>query len=316
MRVKARPVDVRRAHAHASAMAVDVGSLTPYRTAVYDNRRWGSFAPRPGDIFVCTPPKCGTTWTQTIVASLLWPDGPAPGPVLEISPWIEFEAFPVEVVLARLEEQTHRRFIKTHTPADGIPFFADARYIFVGRDGRDAFMSLCNHLERFKDEVREGLNLRAAADGVPPMPGWDGDVHGFFARWLAEPWLLEHVASFWARREDPRVLLVHFNDLKADLAGEMQRIADFLGVRVPPARWPAVVERCTFEAMRGRAAEIGPFEALFEGGARSFLFKGTNGRWRDVLTPDEIVAYERRTAEVLPPAAASWLERGRAAGGV
>ncbi|TMA51013.1 MAG: sulfotransferase domain-containing protein [Deltaproteobacteria bacterium] len=45
----------------------------------FDNRRWAGFEPRPGDIFVCTPPKCGTTWTQAIVASLLWPDGKAPG---------------------------------------------------------------------------------------------------------------------------------------------------------------------------------------------------------------------------------------------
>ena len=46
---------------------------------MFDNRRWEHFVHRPGDIFVCTPPKCGTTWTQTIVASLLWPEGDAPG---------------------------------------------------------------------------------------------------------------------------------------------------------------------------------------------------------------------------------------------
>ena len=60
-------------------MPVDISSLRPYRNAVFDHRRWAGFEPRPGDIFVCTPPKCGTTWTQAIVASLLWPDGKAPG---------------------------------------------------------------------------------------------------------------------------------------------------------------------------------------------------------------------------------------------
>jgi len=60
-------------------MSVDISLLRPYRTAVFDNRRWAGFEPRPRDIFVCTPPKCGTTWTQAIVASLLWPDGKAPG---------------------------------------------------------------------------------------------------------------------------------------------------------------------------------------------------------------------------------------------
>jgi aryl sulfotransferase len=296
-------------------MPVDVSTLRPYRNAVSDNRRWAPFRPRPGDVFVCTPPKCGTTWTQTIIASLLWPDGRAPGPVMTISPWIEFELFPVEQVIELLEAQTHRRFLKTHTPADGIPFFADAQYVVVGRDGRDAFMSLCNHLERFRDDVRGELNARGAADGVPPMPGWDGDVHGLFARWLTESLVLhfEHLASFWARRHDPRVLLVHFNDLKADLAGEMRRIADFLGIAVPAALWPAAVERCTFEAMRARGDEIGAFDVVFRGGAEGFLFKGTNGRWRDVLRPEELAAYAARAAELMPPEAVAWMERGRAA---
>ena len=115
------------------------------------------------------------------------------------------------------------------TPADGIPFFDDARYIFVGRDGRDAFMSMCNHLEIMKKEMVDALNTRALVDGVPPMPGWKGDVHGFFAAWIAEASLLMHVAGFWERRGAPNLLFVHYNDLKRDLAGEMRRIARFLG---------------------------------------------------------------------------------------
>ncbi len=216
-------------------MPVDVSSLRPYRNAVFDNRRWAGFEPRPGDIFVCTPPKCGTTWTQTIVASLLWPDGKAPGPVMTLSPWIEFEIFPIEFVLATIESQTHRRFMKTHTPADGIPFFDDAKYLVIGRDGRDAFMSICNHFEKFRHDVRDQLNLRAAADGVPLMPGWDGDVHGAFRSWLEQAFHFEHLGSFWKRRRDPRLLFVHYNDLKADLAGETRRTASLIGIAVPEA---------------------------------------------------------------------------------
>ena len=53
-----------------------------YRSVVLDNRRWERFVSRPGDIFVCTPPKCGTTWMQTIVTTLLFPSGDAPGAVI------------------------------------------------------------------------------------------------------------------------------------------------------------------------------------------------------------------------------------------
>ena len=66
--------------------------------------------------------------------------------------------------------------------------------------------------------------------------------------------------------------------------------------------------------MRARGDEIGSFWN-FEGGAQSFLFKGTNGRWRDVLRADELAAYACRTAELLPADAAIWLEGGRAARG-
>jgi len=290
---------------------VDISSLQPYRTVVYDNRRWARFAPRPRDIFVCTPPKCGTTWTQTIVVNLLWPDGDHPATVMELSPWLEAEFNPLDVTMARLEAQTHRRCIKSHTPADGVPFFPDAKYVVVGRDGRDAFMSLCNHMERFK--ALDMLNEQAASDGVPPLAAWNGDVYGFFQYWLEDPDHFAHLGSFWSRKSDPRIYFMHYNDLKADLEGEMRRLAAWLEIPVPESQWPAVVERCTFEAMRERGPEIGPFEVAFEGGAKGFLFKGTNGRWRDVLTPDELAQYERRVRELVPADAAAWIEHGRKA---
>ena len=125
---------------------------------------------------------------------------------------------------------------------------------------------------------------------------------------------MRHLGSFWERRRDPRILLVHYNDLKADLAGEMRRIAAFLEIDVAEASWPAAVERCTFEGMRARASEIGDMDIAFEGGMKNgFLFKGTNGRWRDVLTPDELEAYAVRVAELVPSGCADWIENGRRA---
>ena len=52
-------------------------------------------------------------------------------------------------------------------------------------------------------------------------------------------------------------------------------------------------------------------QMAFEGGIKGFIFKGTNGRWRDVLTDDEVAAYKARVAELLPPDAARWVEFGR-----
>ncbi len=121
---------------------------------------------------------------------------------------------------------------------------------------------------------------------------------------------MRHVASWWDLRGEANVLLVHYSDLKADLEREMCRVAAFLDIEVPAALWPDAVARCTFEGMRADSGRIGDFERNFEGGAKSFLFKGTNGRWRDVLTEGELRRYHRRVEELLAPEAAGWLEQG------
>jgi len=286
------------------------GLMREYRTAIMDNRRWGDFRSRPDDIFVCTPAKCGTTWTQMIVASLLWPAGDLPAPMMMLSPWIEANFIPAEAMHPMLEAQTHRRFMKSHTAADGIPFFDDAKYLFVGRDGRDAFMSLCNHMERLKST--DALDVKAREAGIPEMPKYDGDIHGFFDRWLADDDQFFHiVGSYWERRQQPNMLLLHYRDLKSDLSAKMHRVADFLGIDVPDALWDDVVERCTFESMRENGEQIGPIDTMFEGGAKGFIFKGTNGRWRDILTDDEVARYQKRASECLAVEAVEWLEHGR-----
>jgi aryl sulfotransferase len=286
-----------------------------YRSAVMDNARWQGFEPRPDDIFVCTPSKCGTTWMQTLVASLLWPDGNLPGPVLTISPWIEGKAFmPADEMHAMLKAQTFRRAMKSHSPADAIPWFADAKYVTVARDGRDAFMSWCNHVSRMK--FIDVVNERAIKEGVPPMTKFDGDYHRYFRTWLDNNNFFDIVASYWARRGEPNLLFVHYNDMKGDLALEMRRVAEFLDIEVPESKWPAVVERCTFEAMRQSGKTITDFDRGFEGGTEGFLFKGTNGRWREVLDDDDLALYRQRLERALPADAVRWVEGGRQAIGM
>ena len=47
--------------------------------------------------------------------------------------------------------------------------------------------------------------------------------------------------------------------------------------------------------------------ALWDGGAETFINKGTNGRWRDTLTADEVAAYEAKALAELGPDCAAWL---------
>jgi hypothetical protein len=92
-----------------------------YRTMSMDNGRWDAFAPRDGDIVIATHPKCGSTWMQRIIDLLVF-QSPEPRPLKETSPLLESTVGPHgDAVLGMLEAQTHRRFIKTELPFDGLP---------------------------------------------------------------------------------------------------------------------------------------------------------------------------------------------------
>ena len=106
----------------------------------------------------------------------------------------------------------------------------------------------------------------------------------------------------------PNVFLLHFARLKHDLPGEIRRIASFLDIPIDEARFPSIVEHCSFDYMKRNAAKSAPLGGvLWDGGAETFIHKGTNGRWRDVLSAGESVAYEAKAKELLGGDCARWL---------
>lgn len=295
-----------------------------FRDWTSDSRRWNDFSPRPGDVVVATAPKCGTTWTQRIVGMLLRQSA-APVALAEEMPWIDARSRPIEPVLAAVEVQPGRRSLKTHSPLDAIPFYDDLLYIHVARDPRDACMSWHNHTSGYTPVVRAMLDQNGLNDEnigcAWPMP--PSDPADFFRAFLRDPQFAPHTEftiaefcdlerSYWAVRRRPNVLLVHYNDLKADLDGEMRRIAAFCGVETPPALWPDLVAAADFGAMKRDGAALLPTAAMiWEGGADQFLHQGTNQRWRDVATPDDLVLYEAAANEGMSPNLKSWAEHGR-----
>ena len=285
------------------------------RNHTLDSTRWGEFRFRAGDIVAGTWAKAGTTWILQILAHLLLP-GAARLPVLEIAPWIDQRCLPKEPMFARLEAQTHRRFVKTHLPADSLIFSPLAQYIYVARDGRDALWSWHNHHRSLTPHALRLINEPPGRVG-PPLGPANPDVQRYFHDWLDGDgyplWpFWSHVQSWWDIRNRPNVLLVHFNNLKADLALEMQRIARFLAIPVEAARWPGMVERCSFDYMKENASLLSPtLDLAFTGGAGTFLYKGTNGRWRDILSDDDVRKYERAARRNLSADCAAWLVSGQ-----
>ena len=279
-----------------------------------DSTVWNDFKFRADDVVVGTYGKSGTTWVQQIVAQLVF-RGEVPGPVHEMSPWVDLRVPPKAVKLAALEAQTHRRVVKTHLPLDALAFSPKARYLYVARDGRDVLWSLYHHHRSANALWYELLNDTPGRVG-PPIEPPDPDVRRYFHTWLENDgfpfWpFWENISSWWTARRLPNLELVHFNTLRADLSGEIERIAAFLGIDPTPAEWSAILRHCGFDYMKAHADEVAPLGgAIFDGGAATFINKGVNGRWRDVLTADENAAYERMAVEKLGPDCAHWLATG------
>ena len=295
-----------------------------YVSYIFDSRNWRLYRPRPGDVVVSTSYKSGTTWMQNILRQLLFPAEPRPA-VSAISPWLDRRRDAVATI-ASLEAQQHRRFIKSHLPLDALPYHPEVRYIVVVRDPRDVFMSFWNHYSSMTDAYFATMD---PSDGTP-MPPCPADIHALWPLWIGRGWFpwesegwphsgnLYHTASWWRFRDLENILFVHFADLLADLPTEVERVAAHLGIALDEARRDSIAAAVSFDAIRRDPAAAAPMAEenarfVWKHGLDTFFFSGTNGRWRGVLTADELALYEAAKVRCLAPDCAAYLAAGRAA---
>jgi aryl sulfotransferase len=296
-----------------------------YEGTFYDSSRWDGFELRPGDINIASPPKCGTTWTQMICALLILQEAELPRPLDRLSPWIDMVTRARAEVFADLQAQSHRRFIKTHTPLDGIPQDPTVTYICVGRDPRDVALSIDHHIDNM--DIGAFLDAReqaAAIDGIelgplrrqPPRP--DGERDRFW-QWVDDETpstqigsslrrTVEHLQTFRDAGDDLDIVYLHYDGLQADLEGQMRHLAARLGIDVDAYRWPRLVQSATFESMRARADTIIP------GGdpqqwidPAAFFRRGTSGQWRDLLDEADIAQYAARVRALASDDLVDWV---------
>jgi aryl sulfotransferase len=307
----------------------------PTRSRVYqnhhlDSERWHEYSPRDGDIIVTTSYKSGTTWTQSILLSLLHPEVTDPQTSMQqMSPWVDARFVPIPRADLRgiLEALPDRRFLKSHLPLDGLPCFENVRYLIVGRDPRDVFMSLLNHYSSYTELAMSMFNSPdRPGEPLPPCPD---EPRALWRDWMTRGWFdwesegypfwsnLHHTQSYWNYRHLPNFLFLHYADMLADLEGAVRRIARFCEIDVDDAAIARAVEDTTFANVKKRVeampAEQDGSGLVFSGGQRTFFFKGTNGRWRNVLTESDLALYEAARERVLTPDCARWLEQGDAA---
>lgn len=236
------------------------------------------FVPDPGDVFVATQMKCGTTWMQQVVyETMLRGHGDfgdaGHGHLYATSPWLE-ATFGVSMQDAPRLGAERWRLIKTHMPADRLKYSPDARYVYVTRHPVACFESIVDF-------------VRLLAGPLAPSREWLLDWYlSDRMWWRAWP---ENVESWWrlAQAHD-NVLFVHYEDMLADLPRTVDRVAALLGVELAPSERDAVVRKSGFDYMKAHEEvfEMSPpsmLQGLSEG---AFLKLGTLDRQNEASRPE------------------------------
>lgn len=297
-----------------------------YQNHHLDSTRWEEYKPRAGDVIVTTSYKAGTTWAQQILNDMFYGNMDSMPDFNDVTPWPDARFLPIprEQLGPYMEAIEGRRFIKSHLPLDGLPYYPDVQYFIVARDARDVFMSFYNHYSRYTDIAMSMMNAPdIVGEHLQPCPE---DPRELWQAWMTRGWFewesegypfwanLGHTASYWAYRHLPNFHFFHYNDMLKDHAGAVSRMAEAASFEITPEDLDRIVANTTFDHVKSKAKEMDargdPRGVVFKGGAEGFFFKGTNGRWRDVLTEQDLELYEQAKARVLTPECITWLEKG------
>lgn len=236
-----------------------------------------AFEPRDDDVYVVTYPRSGTTWMQFILYLLRSDRSMDFEHISEVSPWWERSM----ALGSRRAEDFGRldgpRIFKSHLPRRWLP--NQGRYIYITRDGLDVAVS---YYHLYKSHI-----------------GFAGDFAAFFERFVRgelqyRSWF-KHVEGWRRSASDPRVLLLDYESLRADLRGSVETVARFLGWPADESTLDAVEDMGSFAFMKAHESKFDPItETLLDQGLVTgrFLRQGQSGGGRDAVTEAMRVRFE------------------------
>jgi sulfotransferase len=249
------------------------------------------YRPEPGDLFVATYPKCGTTWTQYILYLLVNSARPlAAGQSLN-------DAFPhlEEVGEAGVRELPKPRLIKTHLPFERTPWSPASRYVFVARNPFDCAVSFYHHTRGFVRhyDFAEGT----FATFFECFVRGEVDFGDYF----------DHLLSWMAHRGEPNLLFLTYEAMLEGPHAAVAEIARFVGIEADAELIDRVVELASFDSMR---RDQGRWSSQRPAGMPEFVRKGVAGDWPNEFSPEQARRLAARFVERTrgTQAAALWPE--------
>jgi hypothetical protein len=227
----------------------------------------------PGDVFVASYPKCGTTWAQYIVYLLLNDARPltAGRSINDVFPHLE------EVGRELVAALPTPRLIKTHLPFARTPWSPDAKYVYVARNPFDCAVSFYHHTRGF-------VRHYDFAEGT-----WETFFECFLAGEVDFGDYFDNLLSWWPRRGESNVLLLTYERMVADPAAAVAAIASLLGgpaadlVAAAPGL-ARVVRMSSFGEMQ---RDQGRWSSQRPADMPAFVRKGVVGDYANYFSPEQ-----------------------------
>jgi len=255
------------------------------------------------DVFIASFPKSGTTWMQAILLQLVAAAaGSTPGENLvshisDFAPFLEADrswdqsnpgclADPAAATHARLGWRAYN----THLLPNMLPEGRECRIVYCVRDAKDVATSEWHHFSHM----------------APEHGGFEGSLDAFVREWLAGSlafgaWAPHVDTWLTAARTDSRILVVRYEDLLADPATMVARVAQHIGADVPAARMKEqVLPRVSFAWMKEHESMFVPRSVRWvdKGDGFTFIRRGKSGDAHQLLDDDHRAAIDTATGEV------------------
>ena len=282
--------------------------LPPASSTIFDLFDW-----KDGDVVISSAAKQGTTWMQNIVHQLRTGGDADFEDINEECPRPEFVEYPGQEDLERLEKWQNGVFkkysfraIKTHASPPKLPFEREVKYIIPVRNGKDSLVSFYYYRNNTTEEFRELWGGRPF-----PFPSFDVCLDCYLGQWRSY-W--NCVNAWLPYRHCENVLFIHYGDIKADLEGNLQKIASFLKLEISSEQWPGIIEKCGFKWMQENSQKFEPrviplnIPIINKGG---MIRKGKVGSYGDLFTPEQEKRWDLIHKEMLPDEAIRhWCDHG------